>query len=243
MPLLYRWEPGLDEVVITQKARSFLTDQALALELVANFYWAEFLENCNRLAPRIVQKVSRDGASRKSLQKYLKILLADPQPRCFYCESPLGDRVAPTVDHVIPWSFLLEDDLWDLVPACAKCNAGQVGLASIRNFHTKTITAEPSAFSGRYIPSNQRVGGRAALPSRDLGRMASVLVRMKKYDKLVRDGIPTIIEEAGKRAIWRELSDEEFREALKAKVLEEAGELLEASDGSLLSELATCPKS
>lgn len=125
MPLLYRWEPGLDEVVITQKARSFLTDQASALELVANFFWAEFLENCNRLAPRIVQKVSRDGASRKSLQKYLKILLADPQPRCFYCESPLGDRVAPTVDHVIPWSFLLEDDLWDLVPACAKCNAGK----------------------------------------------------------------------------------------------------------------------
>lgn len=68
--------------------------------------------------------------------------------------------------------------------------------------------------------------------------MASVLARMKKYDKLVRDGIPKIIEEARKRAIWRELSDEEFREALKTKVLEEAGELLEASDDSLLSELA-----
>ena len=68
--------------------------------------------------------------------------------------------------------------------------------------------------------------------------MAQVLVYMKRYDKLVRDGIPTIIEEAGKRANWRELSDEEFREALKAKVLEEAGELLEASDASLLSELA-----
>ena len=116
MPLLFRWELGSEEVVITLKARSFLTDQASALELVANFYWAEFLENCNRLAPRIVQKVSRDGAARKSLQKYLKVLLAEPQPRCFYCESPLGDRLAPTVDHVIPWSFLLEDDLGTLFP-------------------------------------------------------------------------------------------------------------------------------
>ncbi len=67
MPPLYSWEPGQNHIVITPEARSFLRAQASALELVANFYWAEFLENCNRLAPRIVQKVSRDGASRKSL--------------------------------------------------------------------------------------------------------------------------------------------------------------------------------
>ena len=112
MPFLYRWEPGRAEVDVTPEAHSFLTNQASTLELVANFYWAEFLENCNRLAPRIVQKVARDGAARKSLQKYLKILLADPQPRCFYCESPVGEQLVPTIDHVIPWSFLLEDDLW-----------------------------------------------------------------------------------------------------------------------------------
>ena len=122
MPLLYRWEPGQSDVIVAPEARSFLISQAAALELVANFYWAEFLENCNRLAPRIVQKVSREGASRKSLQKYLKLLLTE-SPSCFYCGSALGERLAPTVDHVIPWSFLLEDDLWDLVLACGKCNA------------------------------------------------------------------------------------------------------------------------
>jgi len=110
--------------VITPKARSFLIDQAQALEVIANFYWAEFLENCNRLAPRIVQKVSREGASRKSLQKYLKILLTESRS-CFYCGSAFGELIVPTVDHVIPWSFLLEDDLWDLVLACDTCNAGK----------------------------------------------------------------------------------------------------------------------
>ncbi len=124
MPLLYHWEPGHSDVMITPDTRSFLMSQAAALELIANFYWAEFLENCNRLAPRIVQKVSREGASRKSLQKYLKILLMESQS-CFYCGSRFGESFVPTVDHVIPWSFLLEDDLWDLVLACGKCNAGK----------------------------------------------------------------------------------------------------------------------
>jgi hypothetical protein len=123
MPFLYRWEPGWNYVAITAKARSFLRSQAPALELVANIYWAEFLENCNRLAPRIVQKVSRDGASRRSSQRYLRILLAETESRCFYCDLAFGEQRVPTVDHVIPWSFLLEDDLWDLVLACPRCNS------------------------------------------------------------------------------------------------------------------------
>jgi predicted house-cleaning noncanonical NTP pyrophosphatase (MazG superfamily) len=61
---------------------------------------------------------------------------------------------------------------------------------------------------------------------------------MKRYGKLVRDRIPEIIERAGKSATWRELSTDEFRLALRAKVLEEAKELVDAADDALLSELA-----
>jgi hypothetical protein len=125
MPPLYRWEPGQDDVSVTPQNHSFLKAQAAALELIANFYWAEFLEGCNRLAPRIVQKVSREGASRRSLQKYLRILREESKLQCFYCEAPVGENFAVTVDHVIPWSFLLEDDLWDLVLACNRCNSAK----------------------------------------------------------------------------------------------------------------------
>jgi predicted house-cleaning noncanonical NTP pyrophosphatase (MazG superfamily) len=68
--------------------------------------------------------------------------------------------------------------------------------------------------------------------------VAAVLVAMKRYEKLVRDRIPEIIEQAGKSATWRELSAGEFRLALRAKVLEEAEELVEAADDALLPELA-----
>ncbi len=68
--------------------------------------------------------------------------------------------------------------------------------------------------------------------------MAAILVTLKKYGKLVRDRIPEIIAEAGKSATWRELSADEFRLELRAKVLEEAKELVDAADDALLSELA-----
>ncbi len=68
--------------------------------------------------------------------------------------------------------------------------------------------------------------------------MAAGLVPVNHYGKLVRDRIPEIIEEAGKSASWRELSGEEFRRALRAKILEEAKELADAPDDALLSELA-----
>jgi len=139
MPLLYQWDAGQNHVVITSKTQFFLKSQAAALELVANFYWAEFLEGCNRLAPRIVQKVSRDGASRKSMQRYLKILREESVPQCFYCEVPLDQHIAATVDHVIPWSFLLEDDLWDLVLACSKCNSAKSDWLPDRAFIEKLL--------------------------------------------------------------------------------------------------------
>lgn len=48
------------------------------------------------------------------------------------------------------------------------------------------------------------------------------------YNKLVRDRIPEIIESDGKKANYRILNDEEFIEALKDKLIEEAKELKEA---------------
>ena len=48
------------------------------------------------------------------------------------------------------------------------------------------------------------------------------------YNKLVRNNIPEIIEKSGKKANYRNLSNEEFYRALKVKLVEEATELVNA---------------
>jgi hypothetical protein len=125
MPRLYDWTPGADAVTLEAGSVAFMRANEAPLELIANYYWALFLENTNRLAPRIVQKVQRNAASRQSLQPYLKILHEDSDGTCFYCRAPFAQTAPATVDHVIPWSFLLEDPLWDLVLACSRCNASK----------------------------------------------------------------------------------------------------------------------
>jgi len=58
------------------------------------------------------------------------------------------------------------------------------------------------------------------------------------YHKLVRDGIPRIIEAEGGQPVTRVLDQAGYLAALRAKLMEEAGEALAASHTSLRSELA-----
>ncbi len=62
---------------------------------------------------------------------------------------------------------------------------------------------------------------------------------MPVYNKLVRDLIPKIIEEAGKSFTTRTLSDEEYRQELRKKAFEELEEYMNASDDvTAVEELA-----
>lgn len=62
---------------------------------------------------------------------------------------------------------------------------------------------------------------------------------MKKYNKLVRDNIPQIIVKDGKNFKIRILSDQEYLQALKTKLVEEAEELSKAkTDKDVINELA-----
>jgi predicted house-cleaning noncanonical NTP pyrophosphatase (MazG superfamily) len=60
----------------------------------------------------------------------------------------------------------------------------------------------------------------------------------KEYRKLVRDRIPEIIEKDGRGCEVAILSEDEYRQALRAKLIEEAKEAAAAESGKLAVELA-----
>lgn len=70
------------------------------------------------------------------------------------------------------------------------------------------------------------------------------MTRRKKtttYNKLVRDRIPEIIERNGDRAEIRILDDIDYLKALRAKLLEEVKDLVDAPDlNSITNELIDC---
>ena len=59
-----------------------------------------------------------------------------------------------------------------------------------------------------------------------------------KYNKLVRDLIPEIIESSGKTHLTRILDDKEYAEQLNTKLLEEVYEYLESGKTEELADIA-----
>lgn len=60
-------------------------------------------------------------------------------------------------------------------------------------------------------------------------------MKVKVYNKLVRDRIPEIIEASGKTCTYETLSDEQYIELLNKKLLEEVNEYLKSG---MIEELA-----
>lgn len=60
----------------------------------------------------------------------------------------------------------------------------------------------------------------------------------RKYNKLVRDRIPEIIQAAGQECAIETMEAEEFHQALRAKLVEEAQEASAAISTELVAELA-----
>ena len=89
----------------------------ILFELI-NYRWTQKLEDLNRTSPKISQKVKgtdRENIRRKNLSQFRKYLdLENPTRRCFITDKPILDKDL-SVDHVIPWSYLYSDDLWNLV--------------------------------------------------------------------------------------------------------------------------------
>ncbi len=84
--------------------------------------WAKFTEVfCS--SPKLITKLSREKPKRGSLTHWRVALGGFQQQRCFYCDS--SDLASPHVDHVLPWSFILEDRTWNLVLSCSQCNGAK----------------------------------------------------------------------------------------------------------------------
>lgn len=106
-------------VYFNKSDAKLLKEYALVISKLLNYKWAQLLEKYN-YAPKIVNKVSSISEAklrRESLTKYRNELMKqfnDGVAIDFYSGEPLDENDI-SVDHVIPWSFMYSDDIWNLV--------------------------------------------------------------------------------------------------------------------------------
>jgi predicted house-cleaning noncanonical NTP pyrophosphatase (MazG superfamily) len=70
------------------------------------------------------------------------------------------------------------------------------------------------------------------------GKILKKNIMRKKYNKLVRDRIPEIIRRHGSECEVMEMSESEYHQALREKLIEEAQEAATAEPQELVTELA-----
>ena len=92
-----------------------------------DYRWGLILETFNS-SPKINKKVKiidEQDIKRTDLSKFKKVLdLENPQRKCFICDEIIDDNDL-SIDHVIPWSYLYSDDLWNLVYVHKSCNSSK----------------------------------------------------------------------------------------------------------------------
>lgn len=106
-------------ILVNPNAMKFFIHYRILLEKFVVLEWAKFLDSI-RSSPGIVSKIEDPKFERKSLKPQEKVMKKYFET-CFYCNEPL-DRLTVHVDHFIPFSYIFENELWNLVLSCSKCN-------------------------------------------------------------------------------------------------------------------------
>lgn len=121
---IYNYKQNDNSLYISVENLKILKQNVQMLFETINYRWALILETFNS-TPRICKKVKiidDNQIRRKPLMRFMKYLDMDnPDHICFVC----GKRIEAdlSIDHVIPWSYLYSDDLWNLVYAHKGCNS------------------------------------------------------------------------------------------------------------------------
>lgn len=162
---LYGFELKADGLWINPVAYEFMLKYKPEIEQLNYFAWAKFLEKVNSddALSRVLGKLELSTPRRSDLSVYRKILEIEFENNtCFYC----GKKIKATahVDHVIPWSFVKSDHLWNFVLACPACNSRKKDkLPSKENLSRVIVRNEKFISTPKSIIENEFRGYQADL--------------------------------------------------------------------------------
>ena len=106
----------LDELKLEIHQPEILNEYSEILFELINYRWIQQLEKFNS-SPRISKKVNgtdREDIKRGNLSRFKTYLdIENPNRECFISGKKIEDDLS--IDHVLPWSYLFSDDIWNLV--------------------------------------------------------------------------------------------------------------------------------
>jgi len=120
--VVYAFNKKDSKLLFNECFRDFFIKYKCVLEKSNYLEWIKFLEKVNPREKTFALALKLDYATkRENLGLYrAHIQTTLGMENCFYCNQKLSDKIE--VDHFIPWSFIKDDKIWNLVLSCRKCN-------------------------------------------------------------------------------------------------------------------------
>ena len=136
------YDLDLQNRIISVKKPLLIKEFADPINQIINYRWSQKLEDLDG-SPRIIKKikgVDRDKTpKRKSLKPYRKFLdIENPNKICFLTGEKIQDNDL-SIDHVIPWSYMYSDDLWNLVYVSKSANSSKSNIMPDKEIIQKLI--------------------------------------------------------------------------------------------------------
>lgn len=112
------------KIWLNHKSFCFLNDNKMIIEQVNYYQWLKMVESILKSSKNSIKNLStilECITKRNDLTNFKNELYKyGNYEKCFYCGRKLNKNAH--LDHVIPWSFLKNDNLWNLVFSCSTCN-------------------------------------------------------------------------------------------------------------------------
>lgn len=122
---LYRFNLGGTTISLIQSWQAYLTQNRPILEAWTKFHLADFLQRKNPSVPGILEKLvpPEERASLAFQTSCWREVQGRIDLVCPYSQRPLSEKFS--LDHIIPWSFVAHDRLWNLVPVSPSANSSK----------------------------------------------------------------------------------------------------------------------
>ena len=153
-------------ILLNEKALRFFRNNYASLYRSVILEWIRFLERRNFGTPNLVKKIEGNALYARDQGRFRRHLESFSDSVCFYCENSLLPGRHTHVDHVIPFDYIGDTELWNLVLACQKCNCEKLGRLPPSRF-IKDLQARNDATQNKMLLESQ---DRLPYGSRDIGR-------------------------------------------------------------------------
>lgn len=126
---IYGFDKKDKYIYFNHESYNFLIKYKTALENLNYYSWLIYLEDVlkkyvNNPSNTLATKLDESNKRESLLQFKNTLFMKANDYKCFYCSKNV-DFNNCAVDHFIPWSFVKDDQIWNLVISCKECNSSK----------------------------------------------------------------------------------------------------------------------